>query len=36
MQRFAQRMQALQQDMETKPWAVWKLYPRVLKVNINA
>jgi hypothetical protein len=36
MQRFAQRLQALQQDMEAKPWAVWKLYPRVLKVNINA
>ena len=36
MQRFCQDLQALQTDMEREPWAVWKLYPRVLKVNINA
>lgn len=36
LQRFQQRLEALQQAMEREPWAVWKLYPRALKVNINA
>jgi len=36
LQRFNQRLESLQQAMEREPWAVWKLYPRVLKVNINA
>ena len=36
LQRFSARLEALQQTMEGEPWAVWKLYPRVLKVNINA
>jgi arachidonate 15-lipoxygenase len=36
MRRFTQQMQALQAAMEQEPWAAWKLYPRVLKVNINA
>ena len=35
-QRFIQQLQALQTRMESEPWAVWKLYPRALKVNINA
>ena len=29
-------LQALQVSMEQQPWAVWKMYPEVLKVNINA
>lgn len=36
MQRFQDRLDALQVEMERLPWTVWKLYPRVLKVNINA
>ena len=36
MQRFCLRLEALQTAMESEPWAVWKLYPRALKVNINA
>lgn len=36
MQRFCQQLEALQATMAREPWAVWKLYPRVLKVNINA
>jgi arachidonate 15-lipoxygenase len=36
MARFQQALDALQQRMESEPWAVWRLYPAVLKVNINA
>ena len=36
LQRFSARLEELQQTMAREPWAVWKLYPRVLKVNINA
>jgi hypothetical protein len=36
MQRFNDALDALQVAMERAPWAVWKLYPRTLKVNINA
>jgi hypothetical protein len=36
MRRFNQQLLALQTDMAREPWAVWKLYPRDLKVNINA
>lgn len=36
MQRFVRELQALQDTMEREPWAAWKLYPRTLKVNINA
>jgi len=36
MARFQHRLEALQADMEREPWVVWKLYPRMLKVNINA
>ena len=36
MRRFCQQLEALQATMAREPWAVWKLYPRVLKVNINA
>ncbi len=33
---FNRNLDALQAAMEQEPWAVWKLYPKVLKVNINA
>ncbi len=36
MRRFQQGLDALQAEMERLPWAVWKIYPRELKVNINA
>jgi arachidonate 15-lipoxygenase len=36
MRRFCQQLDGLQAAMEREPWAVWKLYPRALKVNINA
>lgn len=36
LRRFQQRLQDLQSRMDSEPWAVWKLYPRALKVNINA
>jgi arachidonate 15-lipoxygenase len=36
MRRFQQRLDALQTELERAPRAVWKLYPRELKVNINA
>jgi Lipoxygenase len=36
MQRFCHQLEGLQTAMEREPWAVWKLYPRALKVNINA
>ena len=36
MQRFCHQLESLQAVMEREPWAVWKLYPRALKVNINA
>jgi arachidonate 15-lipoxygenase len=36
MKRFERKLQALQSRMERDPWAVWKLYPTALKVNINA
>ena len=36
MRRFQQRLQDLQSRMDSEPWTVWKLYPRALKVNINA
>ena len=36
MQRFCHQLEGLQTAMEREPWAVWKLYPRDLKVNINA
>ena len=36
MRRFQQRLQDLQTRMDSEPWTVWKLYPRALKVNINA
>lgn len=36
MQRFVDRLDAVQAEMAREPWAVWKLYPRALKVNINA
>ena len=29
-------LEELQATMEREPWTVWKLYPRALKVNINA
>ena len=36
MKRFERKLQALEERMERDPWAVWKLYPAMLKVNINA
>lgn len=36
MQRFRDGLDGLQVAMEQEPWAAWKLYPRALKVNINA
>jgi arachidonate 15-lipoxygenase len=33
---FNRKLTALQVSMEREPWAVWKMYPEVLKVNINA
>ena len=34
--KFNRELGALQAAMERAPWAVWKLYPDTLKVNINA
>ena len=34
--KFREDLKALQASMERQPWAVWKLYPAALKVNINA
>jgi arachidonate 15-lipoxygenase len=33
---FSRRLQELQSNMEQQPWAVWKVYPNILEVNINA
>lgn len=33
---FNRNLNALQASMEQQPWAVWKMYPKMLKVNINA
>lgn len=33
---FNRNLDKLQASMEQQPWAVWKLYPKGLKVNINA
>jgi hypothetical protein len=34
--KFNRGLTALQAEMDREPWAVWKLYPDGLKVNINA
>jgi len=36
MSRFQSALLELQAKMESQPYAVWKVYPRNLKVNINA
>jgi hypothetical protein len=36
MANFNRDLVALQAAMEREPWAVWKMYPQALKVNINA
>jgi hypothetical protein len=36
MEKFNAELVALQASMELQPWAAWKLYPRALKVSINA
>lgn len=33
---FSRTLQELQSNMEQQPWAVWKVYPNILEVNINA
>jgi len=34
--RFQEELVWLQRTMTSEPWAIWRLYPRALKVNINA
>ena len=36
MIQFQSDLAALQVQMESQPRAVWRIYPRDLKVNINA
>lgn len=36
MEKFTRDLTALQARMEAEPRAVWKMYPKTLKVNINA
>ena len=36
MSRFQSELLALQAKMDSQPHAVWRVYPRDLKVNINA
>ncbi len=36
MLQFQSELAALQAEMDRHPYAVWRLYPRELKVNINA
>ena len=36
LNRFQEELDFLQLTMVNEPWAIWKLYPRALKVNINA
>jgi arachidonate 15-lipoxygenase len=36
MLQFQSELAALQAAMDSHPWAVWRLYPRELEVNINA
>lgn len=34
--RFQSELAALQKRYEDEPWEVWRMYPKTLKVNINA
>jgi hypothetical protein len=36
MSRFQSALLELQAEMDSQPYAVWRIYPRDLKVNINA
>lgn len=36
MEKFNRDLIGLQASMDLQPWAAWKLYPRALKVSINA
>lgn len=36
LQKFNQELKWLQLSMAQQPWALWKLYPQALKVNINS
>ena len=36
MLQFQSELAALQAKMDSHPHAVWRVYPRELKVNINA
>ena len=33
---FQDDLTALQKEMEKEVWAIWKIYPKILEVNINA
>ena len=33
---YLDELKALQASMQQQPWTVWRLYPKALKVNINA
>jgi hypothetical protein len=34
--QFQNDLETLQKEMEKDPWAVWKIYPKMLEANINA
>ena len=34
--QFQRDFQVLQERMDMEPWAVWKIYPKILEANINA
>jgi arachidonate 15-lipoxygenase len=36
LRRFQKDLEYLQLSMANEPWALWRLYPKALKVNINA
>jgi hypothetical protein len=36
LSRFQSELRALQTKMDSEPHAIWRIYPRDLKVNINA
>ena len=36
MAKFERELAELQAEIDARPWAVWKMAPAELKVNINA